>query len=356
MTWTTTGGRYGLVAPMGQAPGTSGLLVQDIANKTDRYLLSAAHVLTGLPWSEGMVGAKVFGMKTADDRDPLHIADVHGFTAFSTDSGDEGDAAIARLRIPMASAVGPIQPGGISKFISEDMGVRIYSAVRGKVFQGKVRQCQTNGLLDYLSPQGVRSSIPFRQHVECDYSSVAGDSGSPVFNVLDHVVGIHIWSDEGRSIFLPVAPLMQQFHVELPDDGALDVLDTNNRHVLARTVWGEARGESNEGLQAVASVILNRAARPGWWGDSVDSVCLHPFQFSCWNKRDPNRAKLLAVGETDTAFAECVAIEEAALASGLEDKTDGATHYHTASTMPKWAVNRAPCRIIGHHLFYNDVD
>ena len=38
---------------------------------------------------------------------------------------------------------------------------------------------------------------------------------------------------------------------------------------LARTLWGEARGEGRAGMQAVANVIRNRAARPGWWGRSV---------------------------------------------------------------------------------------
>ncbi|HSO43463.1 MAG TPA: cell wall hydrolase, partial [Rhodospirillales bacterium] len=51
---------------------------------------------------------------------------------------------------------------------------------------------------------------------------------------------------------------------------------------LAATIWGEARGESEEGKLAVASVIANRATRPGWWGRDIRSVCLATAQFSCW--------------------------------------------------------------------------
>ncbi len=41
--------------------------------------------------------------------------------------------------------------------------------------------------------------------------------------------------------------------------------------VLARTIYGEARGESISGMEAVASVVLNRVAfskrrRRYWWG------------------------------------------------------------------------------------------
>lgn len=36
------------------------------------------------------------------------------------------------------------------------------------------------------------------------------------------------------------------------------------------------------GELAVASVIANRAAKPGWWGRDIRSVCLAPAQFSCW--------------------------------------------------------------------------
>jgi len=45
--------------------------------------------------------------------------------------------------------------------------------------------------------------------------------------------------------------------------------------VLARTLWGEARGEGTTGLEAVANVVLNRvkmAEENGgkfWWGSNI---------------------------------------------------------------------------------------
>ena len=39
-------------------------------------------------------------------------------------------------------------------------------------------------------------------------------------------------------------------------------LALNTNDVLARTLWAEARGEGQAGMEAVACVILNRAAHP----------------------------------------------------------------------------------------------
>lgn len=125
---------------------------------------------------------------------------------------------------------------------------------------------------------------------------------------------------------------------------------------LARTLWGEARGEGRAGMHAVANVIRNRAARPGWWGRSIAEVCLRPRQFSCWLPDDPNRAKLLRVAEDDAAFVLARDIAAQALAGGLSDLTCGATHYHAIEIAPGWAKGRTPCVVIGRHAFYNDID
>ena len=38
----------------------------------------------------------------------------------------------------------------------------------------------------------------------------------------------------------------------------------------ARTIFGEARGESDEGQRWVAATIITRAQRGGWWGGTLD--------------------------------------------------------------------------------------
>jgi len=130
--------------------------------------------------------------------------------------------------------------------------------------------------------------------------------------------------------------------------------------VLARTLYGEARGEELAGIEAVASVILNRVAFARsrgryWWGNDVKSVCLKPAQFSCWNKADPNRKKLLALSPRDPAYRLCKRIAKRAVAGDLPDQTEGATHYHTHAVDPFWARGHVPVAEIGNHLFYRAI-
>ncbi|MGE5477060.1 MAG: cell wall hydrolase [Bacteroidales bacterium] len=126
--------------------------------------------------------------------------------------------------------------------------------------------------------------------------------------------------------------------------------------ILARTLWGEARGESVRGIEAVAAVVVNRVRRGGWWGNSVETVCRKPMQFSCWNAGDPNRAKLEQVDESDRQFRICLRIARRAIAGSVDDPTGGATHYHVRGLLPVWARGRDPSAEIGNHLFYNDVE
>ena len=131
--------------------------------------------------------------------------------------------------------------------------------------------------------------------------------------------------------------------------------------VLARTIWGEARGEPTRGKEAVAAVVLNRVRRARkrgryWWGNDIESVCLKPYQFSAWNPSDPNRDKLLSVTSDNRAFRACLRIARRAVHGELDDPTRGATHYHTRAVNPPWARDRAASAEIGRHLFYNDVE
>ncbi|MCA1971808.1 MAG: cell wall hydrolase [Caenispirillum sp.] len=135
---------------------------------------------------------------------------------------------------------------------------------------------------------------------------------------------------------------------------------------LARTLYGEARGEGQIGMIAVAHVVLNRVKRPGWWtrergdgipDDTIAAGCRDPWQFSCWNANDPNRDKLLAVDLNDPVFHRCyfVALGVVIAAQGFDDPTQGATHYHAASTSPPWARGRVPVVSIGRHKFYTGI-
>jgi len=124
------------------------------------------------------------------------------------------------------------------------------------------------------------------------------------------------------------------------------------QEIMARTAWGEARGEGYIGMLAVCWVIRNRALNPRWWGRNVADVCLLPRQFSCWNENDPNRRPLLWVDERDRQFTEALRAAGAALAGEGDDPTITSDHFHATHMRPTWAADRNPVITIGRHRFH----
>jgi N-acetylmuramoyl-L-alanine amidase len=125
--------------------------------------------------------------------------------------------------------------------------------------------------------------------------------------------------------------------------------------ILARTIWGEARGAGITGMKHVASVILNRAKHPRWWGRDVVSVCQKPYQFSCWNADDPNLPKMKAVTVANRQFSDARYIASQALAGNLVDETGGADSYYALSMahQPTWAAQGATHTMSdGFHAFW----
>ncbi len=135
------------------------------------------------------------------------------------------------------------------------------------------------------------------------------------------------------------------------------MMDASDLFTLARTVYGEARGESDQGRAAVAHVVLNRFRSDKWFSaGTIEAVCRKPFQFSCWNKVDPNRCQIENANLDDSTFLRCFDVAVGALSGRLPDPTAGSTHYHAARAQPKWAARKSPVGTVGRHVFYNDID
>lgn len=128
---------------------------------------------------------------------------------------------------------------------------------------------------------------------------------------------------------------------------------------LARTIWGEARGEGYDGMQAVANVIMNRyragqrsEAKARQFGRTIEEVCTKPYQFSAWNANDPNRPRLLTVGMENAQFRTAHEIATRAVRGNLPDITNGADHYHTNAVAPFWSQGQTPIASYGSHVFF----
>lgn len=130
--------------------------------------------------------------------------------------------------------------------------------------------------------------------------------------------------------------------------------DEDEQLALARTMYGEARGEGPEGMAAVAAVIMNRKEQGGWFGSDLMAVIFKPWQFSAWNENDPNRNKIanLMPGQGNQTFDLAYEIAGQALQGTLPDRTGGATHYHTNAVSPNWASRLVRTTSIGNHIFY----
>src|SRR5690625_2441115 len=113
---------------------------------------------------------------------------------------------------------------------------------------------------------------------------------------------------------------------------------------------------------AVACVIRNRAENPGWWGGpDWGSVCLKPWQFSCWNKSSKNGGQAwlrdLSLSDIEAEYPKCLAAVKEAR-SGQPDITGGATHYVVTTWLdnpklrPAWADQLMPTVTIGAHSFF----
>ena len=131
--------------------------------------------------------------------------------------------------------------------------------------------------------------------------------------------------------------------------------------ILARTIYGEARGEPLNGQEAIASVVLNRLAisrKKGryWWGNSIAEICLKPWQFSCWNKSDANYSVITAIKEGDSAYKLAKRVAMRAVSGLIDDATNGSTHYHNKNMRPSWSFGKIPAAVIGSHFFYNDIE
>lgn len=129
--------------------------------------------------------------------------------------------------------------------------------------------------------------------------------------------------------------------------------------IVAWTLLGEAAGEGNAGMTAVAHVIRNRALS-GRFPENPATVALQANQFSTWNAITNGgnlpRARY-PVGSTDFERALEIVAKVFSATPG-KDPTQGATHYYAPQGMaggsaPYWWRSEATRgeKKIGNHIF-----
>ena len=111
---------------------------------------------------------------------------------------------------------------------------------------------------------------------------------------------------------------------------------------LTRVVYGEARGESDEGKKAVAWTVINRHNISG---KSIQFEATKKSQFCCYSGE---------MKETN-ARDKCKQIAEDAINERNSDPTGGATFFYSGNNVPSWAKGKSPCATIGGHKFFKDI-
>ncbi|NVZ33698.1 cell wall hydrolase [Pseudomonas sp. A4002] len=85
---------------------------------------------------------------------------------------------------------------------------------------------------------------------------------------------------------------------------------------------------------------------------------LSGYQFSCWNRNDPNYAYLSGAKQIPfRELAEAQIVADQVMTGSVPDPTGGATHYY-ATTMakpPAWAAKAKQTLRLGRHVFFRDV-
>jgi hypothetical protein len=108
-------------------------------------------------------------------------------------------------------------------------------------------------------------------------------------------------------------------------------------------------------MQSVMNVVMNRANSPGWWGTDVISVCLSPYQFSCWNPGSPQVVMGMEASEDgDVQWELAATLAALAIAGNLPDITGNADSYYDVHRprVPKWVKGAVYTRTVHGQRFY----
>lgn len=122
---------------------------------------------------------------------------------------------------------------------------------------------------------------------------------------------------------------------------------------LALTAWREARGQSDLAVLAVCYSVLNRIAKPKWWGHDVQSVLFRRLQYS--SLTDPHDRQLTTWPlADDPSWKRVLGVAALALSGDAQNPVPTADSYYDVSIpAPYWATPERFVAAIGDLRFYN---
>jgi len=152
-------------------------------------------------------------------------------------------------------------------------------------------------------------------------------------------------AEEGKAATYASLPSAEELAV-LPEPSGDD-----QWACMAEALYFEARGESIEGIFAVAEVILNRVESTqfpnsvcGVIGQGAHRMNACQFSYKCDGIAD-------RIHERD-AYKKVAKIAELSMDNAVPDVTEGALYYHTNAVNPRWSRVFERVATIGVHYFY----
>jgi len=153
----------------------------------------------------------------------------------------------------------------------------------------------------------------------------------------------------GSKMPAPAPEIITKTEVQAVDPSGEEPLD-DAITCLSRSIYWEAKNEGTAGMEAVASVVMNRLRHKGF-PDTICGVVRQGreegnCQFSWWCDGRPDDA------EEEKHYAIAKEIARRALNRQLKDRTAGAMYFHQQKVNPDWAAEYIKTVKIGEHIFY----
>lgn len=130
---------------------------------------------------------------------------------------------------------------------------------------------------------------------------------------------------------------------------------------LAANIFYEARGETQEGMKAVAAVTLNRASSK-LYPSGVCSVVFQRKQFSWTHQQSFKDIQKVLQGDTSDlnqkdrqAYLQVVIVAQKPSKELTAVLPKGSLWYHASYVKPLWAKGMQKVKRVGVHIFYKKV-
>jgi hypothetical protein len=160
------------------------------------------------------------------------------------------------------------------------------------------------------------------------------------------------------------------------------IYDTNIAHfghledpkIMGLTIYAEARGEPFAGQACVGTVILERVDHRLWDGNTIQEVCLWPYQFSCYLPSDNEYPMIYDIAQrwdseiaVNKVLVGCLDIATRLISGALPRDTDLAAaaccQYVTTQWRKyvdahpdkgeRWWLSMKLIKVVDHHEFYS---